>query len=70
MTHKVTFDFILPTVFAVALGTALSIGAVYLTECFLGPVDQVEPDRLVADSRIAGASPDRRLSRVHLLLSR
>ena len=71
MTHKmITFEFVVPTVFAAVLGMVLSIGAVYLTERYLGPVDQLEANRFVADSRgIAEANPDGRLSRVHLLLS-
>ena len=71
MTYKlITFEFVVPTVFAAAVGIVLSIGAVYLTERYLGPVDQSEANRFVADSRgIAEADPDRRLSRVHLLLS-
>jgi hypothetical protein len=71
MTQKViTFEFVVPTVFAAVLGIVLSIGAVYLTERYLGPVDQTEANHFVADSRgIAEAGPDGRLSRVHLLLS-
>jgi hypothetical protein len=71
MTHKlITFEFVVPTVFAAVLGIVLSIGAVYLTERYLGPVDQLEANHFVADSRgIAEANPDGRLSRVHLLLS-
>ena len=70
MTKMITFEIIVPTVFAVAVGITLSIGAVYVTERYLGPVDQLEANRFVADSRgIAEADPDRRLSRVHLLLS-
>jgi len=41
MTHKViTLEFVVPTVLAIALGTVLSIGAVYLTDKYLGPIDQ------------------------------
>jgi len=41
MTHKViTLEFVVPTVIAIALGVLLSIGAVYLTDRYLGPVDQ------------------------------
>jgi hypothetical protein len=71
MTHKlITFEFVVPTVFAAVVGIALSIAAVYLTERYLGPVDQLEADRFVADSGgITEANPDRRLSRLHLLLS-
>jgi len=43
MTSKViTLEFVVPTVFAVALGFALSISAVYLTNKYLGPIDQAE----------------------------
>jgi hypothetical protein len=71
MTHKlITLEFVVPTVFAAAVGIALSIGAVHLTERYLGPADQLEANRFVADSGgITEANPDRRLSRVHLLLS-
>jgi hypothetical protein len=70
ITKIITFESDVPTVFAVAVGITLSIGAVYVTERYLGPVDQSEANRFVADSRgIAEADPDRRLSRVHLLLS-
>jgi hypothetical protein len=71
MTYKlITLEFVVPTVFAAVVGIILSIGAVYLTERYLGPVDQSESDRFVADSGgIAETNPDRRLSRVHLLLS-
>lgn len=43
MTHKViTFEFVVPTVLATALGIVLSIGAVYLTDRYLGPIEQAE----------------------------
>jgi hypothetical protein len=43
MTRKViTLEFVVPTVFAVALAIMLSIGAVYLTEMYLGPIEQAE----------------------------
>ena len=46
MTHKViTFEFVVPTVLAAVLGIVLSIGAVYLTNRYLGPVDQTEVSR-------------------------
>ncbi len=70
MTHKaITFEFVVPTVLAVVLGSVLSIGAIYLANRYLGPVDQAEANHFVADSRgIAEANPDGRLSRVQLLL--
>jgi len=73
MTHKViTVEFVVPTVLAIALGILCSIGAVYLTDKYLGPVDQVEGNRSLAGSREIAElpNPDGRLSRVRLLLSR
>jgi hypothetical protein len=72
MTHKgITFEFVTPTVLAAVLGTVLSIGAIYLTNRHLGPVDQSKANRSVAGGRgIAEfTKPDGRFSRVHLLLS-
>ena len=72
MTRKViTFEFVVPTVLAAVLGIVLSIGAIYLTNGYLGPVDQSEANHSVAGSRgIAElTTPDGRFSRVHLLLS-
>ena len=64
-------EFVVQTVFAVALAIVLSVGAIYLTEIFLGPIEQVEANHSVAGS--GGITdlpnPDGRLSRVHLLLS-
>ena len=71
MTNKViTIEFIVPTLLAIALGIVLSIGAVYLTDKHLLPIDQPEANRSVADSRgfVELPNPDGRLSRVHLLL--
>jgi hypothetical protein len=52
MTHKViTLEFVVPTVFAIALGIVLSIGAVYLTDEYLGPIDQAETHHSLASSR-------------------
>ena len=49
MTHKViTFEFAAPTVLAAALGTVLSIGAIYLTNRYFGPVDQSEANHSVS----------------------
>ena len=43
MTHKViTLEFVVPTALAIVLGISLSICAVYLTDCYLGPIDQAE----------------------------
>jgi hypothetical protein len=35
-------EIVIPTAFAVALAIVLWIGAIYLTEIFLGPIEQVE----------------------------
>ncbi len=35
-------EIVIPTVFAIALVIVLSIGAIYLTEIFLEPIEQVE----------------------------
>jgi hypothetical protein len=69
MTRKVIIlEFVAPTVLAVVLGIVLSVGAVRLTNHYLGPVE--------ANHSVAGnhgvaelPNPDGRLSRVHLLLS-
>jgi hypothetical protein len=43
MTRKViTLEFVIPTVLAIAITTVLSIGAVYLTNIYLGPIDHVD----------------------------
>src|SRR6202022_377353 len=43
MTEKViTREFVVPTLLAIVLGIVLSIGAVYLTDAYLGPMDQAE----------------------------
>jgi hypothetical protein len=43
MIRKVrNLEIVVPTVLAVALAIVLSIGAIYLTEIFLGPIEQVE----------------------------
>ena len=71
MTHKViTLKFVIPTVLVIGLGILLAVGAVYLRH-YLGPVDQAEANQSVAGSRGTAELPnlDRRLSRVHLLLS-
>jgi hypothetical protein len=45
MTRRViTLEFVVPTALAVALGIALSIGAVHLIDKYLLPVDQLEKD--------------------------
>jgi ABC-type amino acid transport system permease subunit len=64
-------EIVVPTVLAVVLAIVLSIGAIYLTEIFLGPIEQVEAHQSVAASGGIADLPnsDRRLSRLHLLLS-
>jgi ABC-type amino acid transport system permease subunit len=43
MIRKVSrVEIVVPTVLAVALAFVLLIGAVYLAEIFLGPIEQVE----------------------------
>jgi hypothetical protein len=43
MTRKIiTLEFVVPTVLALALGILLSVGAVYLTDHYLGPADQLD----------------------------
>jgi len=72
MIRKVrNVEFVVPTVFAVALAIVLSIGAIYLTEIFLGPIEHVQANHSVAGSggNTYLPNPDGRLSRVHLLLS-
>ena len=71
MTPKaITLKFVLPTVLAVALGTIISIGVVYLTVKYLVLIDRKEANRSVAGSRRTAElpNPDGRLWRVHVLL--
>ena len=71
MIRKVSnAEIVVPTVFAVALAIVLSIGAINLTEIFLGPIEQVEAHHSVMGSSGTNDLPnhDGRLSRVHLLL--
>jgi len=43
MTRKViTVEFIVPTMLSIVVAIVLSIGGVYLMNCYLGPVDQSE----------------------------
>jgi hypothetical protein len=52
MTHKVfALEFVVPTVLAIALVIVLSIGAVYLTDKYLGPIDHAEAHHSIARSR-------------------
>jgi hypothetical protein len=65
MIHKaITLKFVVPTVLVLALG--ISIGAIYLPDKHLVPIDY----SVAASGGIADLpNSDRRLSRVHLLLS-
>ncbi len=43
MTCKIiAFEFVVPTAVATALAIGLSIAAVYLTDKYLGPIEQAE----------------------------
>lgn len=53
MTHKeIAVEFVVPTVFAIALGMVLgivlSIGAVYVMDHYFDPVDRPQAHRSVA----------------------
>jgi hypothetical protein len=67
MIRKVSnVEIVVPTVLAVALAIVLSIGAIYLPDKHLVPVDySVAGSGGITDV----PNPDGRLSRVHLLLS-
>jgi hypothetical protein len=50
MTRKViTLEFVIPTVLSIAVAVVLSIGAVYLTNIYLGPIEQAEANYSAAD---------------------
>jgi hypothetical protein len=52
MTKKViAVELVVPTALAVALAIALSIGAVYLTDRYFFPVNQLEADYSVIGRR-------------------
>lgn len=51
MTCKIfTFEFVVPTAVAAALAIALSVVAVYLTDKYLGPIEQAEAHYAVGAS--------------------
>ena len=51
MTRKgITLEFVIPTLLALALAIVLSVVAVYLTEQYLGPIDQAEANYSAAGS--------------------
>jgi hypothetical protein len=55
MTHKlIVLEFIVPTVLAIAPAIVLSVGAVHLTDACLGPLDQAEAHRTIADGHLWG----------------
>jgi hypothetical protein len=52
MTRKViTLEFVIPTVLSIVVAIVLSIGAVYLINIYLGPIDQVEADYSAVGNR-------------------
>jgi hypothetical protein len=52
MTRKViTLDFVIPTVLSIAIAVVLSIGCVYLTNIYLGPIEQAEAHYSTAGRR-------------------
>jgi hypothetical protein len=53
MTTKVILDYVVTTVLAIALGVVLSVGAVYLIDNYLGPIDQAEAHYPAAGSQPA-----------------
>jgi hypothetical protein len=65
MTRGVTSKFVVPTVFAIALGITISFGAAK----YRVPVDHAEASHSVAESRGITELPNPELSRVRLLLS-
>jgi hypothetical protein len=43
MSYRViTLEFVVPTVLAIALAIMLSVGAVFVTDIYLGPIDQAQ----------------------------
>jgi hypothetical protein len=51
MTCKgITLEFVVPTLLALALAIVLSVVAVYLTEQYLGPIDQADANYSAAGS--------------------
>jgi hypothetical protein len=52
MTRKVmTLEFVIPTLLSIVVAIVLSIGAVYLTNIYLGPIDQAEANYSVVGNR-------------------
>jgi hypothetical protein len=48
MTKRITLEFVVPTLLALALAIVLSIGAIYLIDNYLAPIDQAEDHQSVA----------------------
>jgi hypothetical protein len=46
----ITLEFVVPTVLAIALAIMLSVGAVFLTDIYLGPIDQAQANYPLTDS--------------------
>jgi hypothetical protein len=53
----IILEFIVPTVLAVALAIVLSVGAVHLANAYLGPADQLDVHRIVAESPLLAHRP-------------
>jgi hypothetical protein len=52
MTRKaITLEFLVPTVLSIAIAVVLSIGAVYLTNNYLGPIEEAEANYSVDGHR-------------------
>jgi hypothetical protein len=52
MIRKViTLEFVIPTVLSIAIAIVLSIGAVYLTNIYLGPIEQAEANYSIVGNR-------------------
>jgi hypothetical protein len=52
MTRKLIFlEYVVPTVLAIALAIVLSVGAVHLTDAYLGSIDQAVVNRAFASCR-------------------
>jgi hypothetical protein len=49
MTHKrIALEFVVPTLLALALAIALSLGAIYLIDKYLAPIEQAEAHLAIA----------------------
>lgn len=71
MTQKaINFKLVIPTVSAIAFGTIVLIGVVYLKDRYPLPIDRAEASQSVAGNRRSAELPgsDGRLWRIHVLL--